>query len=306
MIILFTGSFQPSFEHISRLEQHDIEVLYLRDERVNLKKSLNIDVSLIDAIVCNSLFLYNNIVEFANLKFIQLISAGFDRIDLDYCNEFGISVYSAKGVYSIPMAEWVILKILEIYKNTSFFIYNQKKKLWKKDRNLLELYGKTATIVGYGDIGKETAKRLKAFGVHINAVDTYLTNADYCDQSYLINDIEVPLSKSDIVILTLPLNEHTHHMFSDKLFYAIKDNAVLTNVSRGAIIDENSLIKYIGKFRGVALDVFEEEPLNVNSLLWDMNNVVINPHNSFVSENNNNRLFQLLEKNLFDFMECNH
>ncbi|MCL2426035.1 MAG: hydroxyacid dehydrogenase [Oscillospiraceae bacterium] len=256
-----------------------------------------------DAIICNALFLYNSITKFANLKFVQLTSAGFDRIDLDYCKIRNIIVENAKGIYSIPMAEWVVLKALEIYKNTPFFIQSQKEKLWLKNRELSELNGKVATIVGFGSVGREVAKRLKAFGVYINAVDVDMIQTEYYDQRYCADKIMTPISQSDIIVLTLPLTKQTKHMFSDKLFNAMKTDVVLINVSRGAIIDEASLMRNINKFRGVALDVFEEEPLNEESPLWDMKNVIITPHNSFVSDCNTDRLYALINSNLNDFIK---
>jgi len=302
MILLLTGAFNRSSEQLAELEQLGFEVHFARDERVDIKSQIGIDIASVQAVVCNGLFLHNDIGEFKSLKFIQLVSAGFDRIDMDYCKAHGIEVCNAKGVYSIPMAEWVVLRVLEIYKDTRFFAHNQNERRWEKKRDLPELHGKTATIVGFGDAGRETAKRLTPFGVHINAVDIHKIETDYNDESYLIDYLETPLSQSDIVILTLPLTDRTRHLFSDRLFDVIKRDCVLVNVSRGAVIDEQSLIRNIAKFRGVALDVFEQEPLHRDSPLWVAHNVIITPHNSFVSTGNNARMWSLTKANLQSFI----
>ena len=115
--LLLTGAFKYSREQLSNLEYLGYEIVFVQDER----KTLNIDVSDINAVVCNSLFLYNDIKEFKKLRIIQLTSAGLDRVPLDYINEKGVQLFNARGVYSIPMAEWAILKTLEIYKKSRVF-----------------------------------------------------------------------------------------------------------------------------------------------------------------------------------------
>lgn len=293
--LLLTGAFKYNQEQLSNLEHLGYEIVFVQDER----KTLNIDVSDIDAVVCNSLFLYNDIKEFKNLRTIQLTSAGLDRVPLDYINEKGIQLFNASGVYSIPMAEWAILKILEIYKKSRIFYKNQEQHKWEKQRDLLELTDKTAAIIGYGNVGTEIAKRLKAFGTNVISVDRRIKEDEYANESVLIDNLDVALVKSDIIILTLPLTDETKHLINEEKIKVMKDNAVLINVSRGGIIDEIALIESLNKdkFLGLALDVFEEEPLNA-SPLWDCENVIITPHNSFVSDKVNERLFELMIKNL--------
>lgn len=293
--LLLTGAFKYSREQLSNLEHLGYEIVFVQDER----KALNFDLSDIDAVVCNNLFLYNDIKEFKNLRTIQLTSAGLDRVPLDYINEKGIQLFNARGVYSIPMAEWAILKILEIYKKSRVFYKHQEEHKWGKQRDLLELTDKTAAIIGYGSVGTEIAKRLKAFGVTVISVDRQIQEDDYIDESILIDDLEAALVKSDIIVLTLPLTDETKHLINEEKIKVMKDDAVLINVSRGGIIDETSLIESLkkDKFLGVALDVFEEEPLN-ESPLWDFENVIITPHNSFISDKVNERLFELMVENL--------
>lgn len=296
MRLLLTGAFKFSQEQLDMIRSLGYEITYIHDERV----PLDIDVSTIDAVVCNSLFLHNDITKFKNLRFIQLTSAGLDRVPFDYIKERGIKLLNAKGVYSVPMAEWVVLKILEIYKKSRQFYKNQDEHKWDKQRDLLELTDKTAAIIGFGSVGYEVGKRLKAFDVRVIGAGRRKIESDFLDEYYLIDDIDVVLKKSDIVILTLPLTNETRHLINkDRIFY-MKDNCVLVNISRGGVIDENDLIEAIqcGKFLGVALDVFEEEPLGREHSLWDYENVIITPHNSFVSEMVNDRLFEYIIANL--------
>ena len=285
MKTLITGAFKYSKEQIEKLNSIGCETVFIQDER----EKLDIDVSCIEAVICNGLFLYNDISKFKSLKFIQLTSAGFDRVDMEYIKNNNIEIHNAKGVYSAPMAEWVVLKILEIYKNTKFFIKNQDNKVWEKKRDLLELTDKTVTIVGCGNVGIEVAKRLKAFGCKINGVARRQVQYDYIDKVYSMEELNEALKISDIVVLTIALNEETKHLFNKERFDVMKDEAVLE-------------VLKCGKFMGVALDVMENEPLCVSSELWDFDRVLITPHNSFVSDKTGSRLFEVMCENLEKFI----
>ncbi|WP_172463479.1 NAD(P)-dependent oxidoreductase [Priestia endophytica] len=297
MKLLLTGAFKYSEEQLNKLKLLGYEIVFVQDERVPLQ----LDVSDIMGVVCNGLFLSNDIKKFKKLKFIQLTSAGLDRVPLDYIKKKGIRLYTAKGVYSVPMAEWAVLKVLEIYKKSRQFYEAQRDHKWEKHRDLIELTDKTAAIIGFGSVGSEIAKRLKVFGVNIIGVgrrrEIY---SSLIDEYYLINELDIVLKKSDIVILTLPLTKDTTHLIDTKNISNMKDNGVVINISRGGVIDESALVEAlkVDKFLGVALDVFVEEPLQNESLLWDFDRVTVTPHNSFVSDKTNDRLFNLIEQNL--------
>lgn len=299
MKTLITGAFQYNENQKKELEKLNLEIQFMQDER----KESNINFEEFELVICNSLFLYQDIKKFKNLKMIQLTSAGLDRVPLDYIKKSGIQLFNARGVYSIPMAEWTVLKILEIYKNSRTFYEKQNKKIWEKDRNILELNGKTAAIVGYGNVGHEIAKRLKAFNVIINAIDIAKKEDDYIEKFYHITELEEGIKNADIVILTLPLTKETEGIMNEEKMQQMKDDSILVNIARGKIIKEEDLIKLLemNKFIGVALDVFEEEPLKKENKLWNFDNVIITPHNSFVGENNNNRLFELLKNNIKEY-----
>ncbi|HZH72224.1 MAG TPA: NAD(P)-dependent oxidoreductase [Mariniphaga sp.] len=256
-----------------------------------------------EVVVCNNLLRDYPIEQFKNLKLIQLTSVGTDRIPLKYILKQGIKIETARGVYSIPIAEWVVLKILEIYKNSRFFHHVQQLHKWEKKRNLGELAGKTVAIIGYGSIGIETAKRLKAFDVRITAIDSRIPDPEemkWVDNLQPPHQLETVISQCDVLILTIPLTEQTKHLMNEDRLLMMKSNSILINVSRGAIIDEQALITVLQqkKFMGVALDVFEEEPLSANNPLWDLENTLVTPHNAFVSDKNQQRLFDLFIANL--------
>lgn len=305
--ILLTGAFKYSKDQLAEIERLGYEIIYIQDERIPLKEqSIDFDISEVEAVVCNGLFLYNDIKEFSNLKFIQLTSAGMDRVPIEYIKENEIEIFNARGIYSIPMAEWAVLKILEIYKQSRYFYKNQTEKTWLKHRDLLELNDKTVSIIGFGSVGLEVAIRLKAFRANVIAVDSRNIEDDeikYVDRLYNPNDVKTAIQESDIVVLTLPLTEKTKHIIDKNIFNVMNENTVLINISRGGVIDEEALIETLeqGRLLGAALDVFEEEPLLISSKLWSFENVIITPHNSFLSDKVSKRLFEKIYTELREY-----
>ena len=246
------------------------------------------------------MFLYNDIRHFKKLKYIQLTSAGFDRVPIDYINEHEIKIYNARGVYSIPMAEFALCGVLQLIKQSRLFYKNQNNHIWEKSRTLGELSGKTVLIVGAGNIGSEVAKRFSAFDASVIGVDITDDDRKYFDKVELLDNLDEQLKIADIVILTLPLTDSTREMFDKSKFDLMKKSSIFVNIARGPLVVESDLINSLksGDISGAVLDVFGEEPLNENSPLWDMDNVILTPHNSFVGENNNKRMFNVIVDNL--------
>ena len=236
----------------------------------------------------------------SNLKLFQLTSAGFDRIDVNYINANGITMHNARGVYSVPMAEYALCGVLQLLKNTRFFDENQKKREWVKNRSVLELCGKSVCIVGCGNVGTECAKRFKAFGCNVYGVDLYPRQDEGYSVIYPLQDLKSALSNASVVVLTLPLTEESRHIINAEALSALPDGAILVNIARGGVVDTGALIDVLsaGKLGGAVLDVFEEEPLSEDSPLWGMDNVIITPHNSFVGDGNAQRLAHIIMTNL--------
>lgn len=294
--VLLTGAYHYTDEQIKAIEDLGWQVTFIKNELTKL----DIPVEEYDAVVCNGLFLHNDIARFKNLKMVQATSAGLERLPIEYMEKHHILYYNAKGVYSIPMAEWAVMSILEIYKNAYRFFRKQQKKIWEKDRTLLELSDKKVCIIGYGSVGQETAKRLDAFGTEITAVNRSPVNDVLIHKWVTLDQIDEVLPEADIVVLCIALTQETTRFFNEDRLMKMKAGSVLINISRGVVIDENALICCLQeeRFRGVALDVFEEEPLPGNSKLWDDPRVIITPHNSFVGDKVRERMFQLIYNNL--------
>ena len=302
--VLLTGSYQYTEEQIHMIEKLGWKVTFVKNEL----EPIGVPADQFDAVVCNGLFLHNDIAEFKKLKMVQATSAGLDRLPVEYMEKHHIRCYNAKGVYSIPMAEWTVMSILEICKNAQSFFRKQQEHTWEKDRTLLELTGKKVCIVGYGDVGHETAKRLAAFGTKITAVNrSKVEENDVISRWLPLARLDEALSEADIVILCIALTEETRGLLNADRLRLMKQGSILVNVARGALIDEKALTSCLkeGKLRGAALDVFETEPLSAESELWGMPEVIIGPHNSFVGDKVRERMFSLIYRNLEKMLKDN-
>lgn len=301
MKLLLTGAFKCTDEQTEYIKSLGHEIVFVQDER----EKIDFDVSDIEGVICNGLFVYNSIEQFKSLKYIQLTSAGYDRVPMEYIKKHGIEIHNARGVYSVPMAEFAVSGILQLIKQSRFFYENQKQHIWEKSRTLGELSGKTAVIVGAGNIGSEVAKRLKAFDVTVTGIDISNENRLYFDKVEPLDNLDERLRESDIVVLTLPLTGLTKGMFDKPKFDLMKSNTIFVNIARGQLVVESDLIRALeqNKIAGAVLDVFDKEPLEKESPLWKMNNVILTPHNSFVGENNNTRMLELVISSLERF--CN-
>lgn len=238
-----------------------------------------------------------------NIKAIMLNSAGSDQyIQNNIINPHTI-LTNASGSYGIAIAEQVIGMMITLNKNIKSYIHHMDQSLWQPLKGGKEIYHSTVVIVGYGDIGYETAKRLKAFDCRIIAVKRRKQETlPYVDDIYTIDELEQILPSADYVILALPQNPSTIHLFDKKKLSLMKADAMLINVGRGSAVVTDDLIDVLkqGHLYGVALDVVEEEPLSTSSPLWKMDNVLLTPHSSggFVWQSVHDFYVQLVIRNI--------
>ena len=295
MNLLVTGAWRCTEEQLAQIVELGHQVFFLQNE----KDPLPFSYEGVEGVICNGLFLHHPIENFTNLRYIQLTSAGFDRVPMDYVQAHEIEIFNARGVYSVPMAEFAVGGVLQLYKQSRFFCENQKNRKWEKHRNLLELSGKNVCIVGCGSIGTECAKRFSAFGCSVTGVGRTPRQAEWYEQIVGMNDLDDVLCEADIVVLSLPMTEQSRYLVNEERLAKLKQGAVLVNMARGAIVDTKAMIGWLNAGRGAAvLDVFEEEPLAEDSPLWEMENVILTPHNSFVGEENQKRLWAIIFKNM--------
>lgn len=301
MNLLVTGSAPYTPQQLQAFEALGFRVWFLQRE----EQPLPLPVAEVDAVVGNGLFLHHPIEDFHRLRFIQLTSVGFDRVDMDYVEARGIEIHNARGVYSIPMAEWVLMRVLEHLKHARHFAQAQSRSKWEKDRGIMECVAKRVAILGAGNIGQTVARYLHFMGMEITGYD--IRPFEHPDFKAIkpIGEFAAEVGGFDAVVITLPLLQSTFHLFDRELLQRLKDGSLLVNIARGAIIDTEALVEVLTKRRELyaALDVVEQEPLAADSPLWQMPNVTLSPHNSFISDGNQQRLFAVVYDNLKSFLQ---
>lgn len=301
MVIKALFTYDYGKDGMDKIGDLGYELISIAEKNITYSEELK-DVEIL---TCYNPFETLDISKMKKLKWIQLSSAGIDQLPIEYVKNNGIIVTNNRGGYSIPMGEWIVLKILELLKHSHKLYEKQKNKLWKMDTTILELCGKTISFIGTGSIAEEAAKRLKGFDVKILGLNTTGKKVQNFDKCYPLKDINEMLEISDVVVITIPYTKETHHLIDDEKFKRMKDASYIVNVARGSIINEKDLIKNIqaGKIHGAALDVVEEEPLHFDSPLWNLENVIITPHNSWISDMRNTRRFNMIYDNMKRYVE---
>lgn len=292
--VLFTYDYGK--DNMSRVKALGYDIMLANEKDVSFSEVMKD----IEVMVCYNPFNTLDISLMKGLRWIQLSSIGIDQLPIQHVKSDNIIVTNNKGGYSVPMGEWVVMKILELLKNSFGLYRNQINKFWKMDTSILELCGKTVGFIGTGSIAMESAKRLQGFEVRIFGLNTTGKEVSYFDKCFPMEDLDSMLPECDIVVITIPSTKETYNLFNEERFKRFKQHAFLINVARGNIIHERALINNLssGKIAGAALDVFEEEPLSKDSLLWNFDNVIITPHNSWISEMRNIRRWNVICDNL--------
>lgn len=216
-----------------------------------------------------------------NLKVIGRAGNGIDNIDVDACTRHGVIVVNTPDSNTISAAEQTISLLLSSARNTAWANTFLKNGTWdRKPFRGVELYGKTAGIVGLGRIGSMVATRLKAFNMRVIAYDPYIAEERFARFSAEKVDTLAELVKqADFITVHTPRNEETMHMLDEEMFKLAKPGVRVVNCARGGIIKEEALIAGLKseKISSAALDVFEKEPATDNPL-FAFNNVVCTPH----------------------------
>jgi phosphoglycerate dehydrogenase-like enzyme len=244
----------------------------------------------------------------AKLKWLQSWSAGVDSLPLESLEARDILVTSANGVHAYPISETIFALMLSLTRKIHTYVRNQLERKWHHSNMKLEMHGKTVGIIGVGTIGKEAAKIAKAFGMKVLGVRHSGKQQEFVDEMYTTQQLDEVLPNCDYVVVTLPLTKETHRLFGSKQFDLMKSSAFFINIGRGEIVVEGDLISALqrGHIAGAGLDVFEQEPLAVDSPLWEMENVIITPHTSGSTEHYNQRVIEnILIPNLKNYISGN-
>ena len=242
-----------------------------------------------------------------NLRWIQATSAGIGAVVAKASlADAPFAITTAAGVHAIPLAEFVAAGVLYLIKNFPLLELRKRERVWERLSGG-ELFGKSAAIVGLGAVGRQVGLTLHHLGVEVTGVSRR-TGADvppgfrtvipvgHLDDA--INDVE-------LLVVSCPLTRETHGLIGHRELTLLKTGAIVTNIGRGPVIDEQALLEAIetGHLGGAVLDVFDQEPLPADSRFWDLPNVVVSPHSASTVASENARLVGLFVDNLRRFLD---
>ncbi|HEX4031576.1 MAG TPA: D-2-hydroxyacid dehydrogenase [Terracidiphilus sp.] len=215
------------------------------------------------------------------LRWVHSRAAGLDKSLFPELVASDIPVTNGSGVFSQSLGEFALAAVLFFAKDFLRMLRNQRAERWEQF-DVEEIALQTAGIVGYGDIGRATARRLHAMGMKVLALKRHLpADPDPCIAEFYPSDkLADMLCRCDYVVVAAPLTAETRHMISDAEFAAMKSSAVVINVGRGPVIDQAAMVRALtaGRIRGAGLDVFEKEPIPAGDPIWKLDNVLLSPH----------------------------
>lgn len=218
------------------------------------------------------------------LRLIQLVSAGFDTLNVGLCKELEIPVSNNGGANSIDVAEHTITLILAWYRQLSAMDRDVRNGRWgaiDSGAGTYTINGKTVGLVGLGNIGRRAARLLNAFGATVLYTDAMPVPSEV-EKELGVKRVTMAelLAQSDVVSLHVPLNKETRGLMSKAQFALMKPSALLVNTCRGPVIDESALIEALQtkQIAGAALDVLTQEPPAPDNPLLTMDNVLLSPH----------------------------
>lgn len=220
-----------------------------------------------------------------HLKLVQLLSAGYDKCDIEAARRAGVPISNNGGANSVAVAEHALLLMLAVSRRLVWQHENVAAGRWRgndwQEKHLYELHGRTLGIIGLGTIGKKVARLGKAFGMTVIYYDIARLNEDAEDaigaRFRLMDEV---LREADVVSLHVPLLDTTRHMIGAAQLKAMKDHAILINTCRGPVVDEVALHAALsdGTIAAAGLDVFEQEPPQPDNPLFALDNVILTAH----------------------------
>ncbi len=304
MKIAIVGLVHP--KGLNFLRENDFDVFEIKNfEEENLIKKLEF----VDGVLLRTPKLDKNILSNCkNLKIISRHGVGYDNVDLEYINKNKIALGITSTSNAVSVAEHVMSFFIYLMKNLSLSDTLVRSGNFKKKSelpNFFELYEKKVLILGFGRIGKEVAKRCQGFDMKVYVYDPFIKK-DLIEK-YNCTPIEKKegLSLADFVTIHLPLNDNTKNFISETELKFMKDNSILVNTSRGGIVNEKSLYEALSKkiIKGAGMDVFETEPPDLKHPFFNLDNILLTPHNAALTLECRERMSLEASQNIFYFLK---
>ncbi|MCF2518429.1 phosphoglycerate dehydrogenase [Dyadobacter sp. CY351] len=238
-----------------------------------------------------------------NLKAAVKWGVGTDNVDFAACKKLGIPIINTPNMFGSEVATIAMAYVLGLARQTYYIDREVRKGNWVKPAGR-SLAGLTVSLIGFGDIGKATAKYLKAFDMQVNIYDPFATKTESDLADYEFCSFPDKLQDADFVIVTCALTPQTKHLINKDTIALMKDGVYFINVSRGGVMDEDAVIDALqsGKILAAGLDVFEVEPLPAESRLRQFDQCIFGTHNgSNTIEGVRRATYRALE-HLFEFL----
>ncbi len=234
------------------------------------------------------------------LKWFFNLSAGVEMLPFDELISMGTMVTNVRGLHGPQMAEQIMGMIISFSRRLNRMLKNQLQKKWNNNIQVDQLSGKTICIIGAGSIGREVARKARAFDMRVIGLKKHVEDLDNFDEVWGMEKLYDALKESDYNVLVTPLTDETYHLIGKKEFKLMKNSSIFINVSRGDTVNEGELIEALkkGHIAGAGLDVFHQEPLDKKSPLWDMENVIITPHNCGISPHHMKKTMNIFKESL--------
>lgn len=270
-------------QYRSRLESNDVELITAPvKERLSEAELLPL-IEGIDGVICGDDSFTEQVLQHANqLKIISKWGTGIDSIDLSAAGERGILVCNTPSAFTDAVADTTLGYLLNFARSLSQMDKEMRDGRWQK-RSGRALNQCSLGVIGVGNIGRAVVQRARAFGMNILGNDPVLPDESFLDQTQLqMVSLAELLVKSDFITLHCDLNPTSFHLIGTPELSEMRSTAYLINTARGPLIDELALIEALRekKIAGAALDVFEIEPLPLDSPLLTMDNCLLAPHNA--------------------------
>lgn len=260
-----------------------------------------------EVVISNKVVLDAKIIaSLPKLRLICVAATGMNNIDLNAAAENGVEVRNAVGYSTYSVAETTICSALSLLREVTYYDnyfksgeYAKSERIFNFDRPTTQLRGKRWGIIGMGNIGREVARLVEAFGCEVVYYSTSGVERDEVYNKLSLNDL---LNSSDVISIHCPLNDRTHNLIDAEELAMMKKSAILINVARGGIVNEVALAEALnnGNLRGAALDVFTSEPLRESPLynLQDPYRLLASPHNAWSSVEAIDRLIACIAGNI--------
>ncbi|GAA0263608.1 D-2-hydroxyacid dehydrogenase [Halobacterium noricense] len=257
------------------------------------------DLDDVDALVT---FAYDDAFLDADLEWIHSVQSGVDRFPFDDLEAAGIRLTNSTGTHGDSVGETVAGYMLSFARRLHAYRDQQAEKHWEWPAwdEPFTLAGSSLCVVGLGTLGQGIAARADALGMDVVGVKRTPTPVDHVDTVYPSPDLHEAIADAKFVALAVPLTDDTAGMIGEAELDAMRDDAVLVNVARGPVVDQDALVDALeaDDLAGAALDVFETEPLPEDSPLWEMDEVVVTPHAAAATRDYPRRMAALVRENV--------